>query len=163
MIRMEVHKLVRSILSGVLQQDLTATRVVVQPLCDIINIALNNDPGRGFYFELVFYDEADHIPEVCCLTSSRVILFDIVVRGDVTVVIDVTYTGNIMIQLCNAHCTIHTVMSLSAYVNIERFRRANASKIRWIMDAAIKGRGTKRSLEVSKITMLCSNLVVVSG
>ena len=49
MIRMEIHKFVRCVLSDVLQQNLATTRVFVKPFCDIVHITLNYDPGRGFY------------------------------------------------------------------------------------------------------------------
>lgn len=49
MIRMEIHKFIRCVLSDVLQQYLATTGVFVEPFCDIIHITLDNDPGRGFY------------------------------------------------------------------------------------------------------------------
>ena len=49
MIRMEIHKFIRCVLSDVLQQYLATTGVFVEPFCDIIHITLDNNPGRGFY------------------------------------------------------------------------------------------------------------------
>ena len=45
-VRVEVHELVRSILARVLDQDLAATRVIIKPRSDIVNITLDHNPGR---------------------------------------------------------------------------------------------------------------------
>jgi len=41
-----VLELVSGILAGVLQQDLAAARVLVEPISDIVNVTLDYNPGR---------------------------------------------------------------------------------------------------------------------
>lgn len=74
-----VLELVGGILTRVLQQDLAATRVLVEPLSDIVDVTLDNHPGRVL-FEGVRkkIKRLKYVRVVCCFTSSIVNVFDMV-------------------------------------------------------------------------------------